>query len=185
MAYVAFLDANVLLPQVLCDLLLRLAQQDLFRPAWSSDVLDEVIDNLRRIRPDLGEERLAKRRHAMENFFPHAMVAGYESLIDVMEVPKHDRHVAAAAVLGRADVLVTANIRDFPQDKLDQFGIKVESPDDFLIDQLTLRPEAVLREVVEQAASRRKPPVTLEEHLASLAKHVPRFAELLRERLLE
>ena len=67
MSYIPFLDANALLPHVLCDLLLRLAQQDLYRPAWSSDVLDEVIENLRRIHPGLGEELVIDRKSTRLN----------------------------------------------------------------------------------------------------------------------
>lgn len=179
MAYVAFFDANALVPCVLCDLLLRLADDDLFRPAWSGMVLDEMSRTLEQVHPELGKDRLENRRKAMESAFEQAMVTGFEPLIPAMPVHEDDRHVAAAAVVARADVLVTGDAQHLPAGSLDAFNIQIESPDDFLVDQLTLRPDVVRSEVVAQAHSRRKPPVTLEEHLASLAKHVPRFAALL------
>lgn len=179
MAYVAFFDANALVPYVLCDLLLRLAELDLFRPAWSGLVLDEMMGSLERIHPELGKERLEHRRAAMEVTFAHAMVTGFEPLIRTMPVDPDDQHVAAAAVVARADVLVTADAKHFPAGSLDAFDIQIERPDDFLIDQLNLQADLVRSEVVAQAHSRKNPPVTLEEHLASLARHVPRFAALL------
>jgi hypothetical protein len=179
MAYVAFFDANALVPYVVCDLILRLAERGLYRPAWSEAVLDEMSRSLERIHPELGDERLARRRSTMEAKFDYALVTGFEALIPNMPVAKEDRHVAAAAVVARADVLVTSDKRHFPAGALDAFDIQIESPDDFLVDQLTLQPDVVRSEVAEQALSRQRPPVTLEEHLASLGKRVPRFARLL------
>ena len=46
MAYVALLDASVLHPWVVCELLLRLAERGLYRPAWSAEILDELVESL-------------------------------------------------------------------------------------------------------------------------------------------
>jgi hypothetical protein len=58
-------------------------------------------------------------------------------------VPEHDRHVVAAALAGRAEVIVTANIRHFSGPDLAELGILVEGPDDFLVDQWYLSAPAV------------------------------------------
>ena len=80
MAYSALLDANVLHPIVLCDLLLRLAERGLFRPLWSSRILDETTESILRRKPDLGRDRLERRIRDMEEAFPEASVAHYEHL---------------------------------------------------------------------------------------------------------
>lgn len=59
MAYVVLLDADVLHPYISVDLLLRLADRRLFRPAWSEEILREVRDSL--IRRGLDETRLDRR----------------------------------------------------------------------------------------------------------------------------
>ena len=50
----------------------------------------------------------------MAAYFPDARVTSYEELIGSMTNHPKDRHVLAAAVAGRADVLVTENLKDFP-----------------------------------------------------------------------
>ncbi len=51
----------------------------------------------------------------MEDALPDAMVERtlYEHFIDVMPNDPKDRHVLAAAIASDADVLVTANLKDF------------------------------------------------------------------------
>lgn len=89
-----------------------------------------------------------------------------------------DRHVLAAAMRGRADVIVTANVRDFPRETLAPLEIAVVHPDDFLLDQLDLTPRVVLEVLREQAAHTRSPPLTSTDLLARLAKAgVPGFAD--------
>ena len=46
MAYVAVLDADVLHPYISVDLLVRLAERRLFRPAWTEEILREVRESL-------------------------------------------------------------------------------------------------------------------------------------------
>ena len=75
MALAALLDANVLHPQILCDLLLRLAEHDAFRPLWSVEILTETIESILRRRPDLERERLQRRMNAMNEAFPDAIVS--------------------------------------------------------------------------------------------------------------
>ena len=50
----------------------------------------------------------------MAAYFPDARVTSYEELIGSMTNHPKDRHVLAAAVAGRADMLVTENLKDFP-----------------------------------------------------------------------
>lgn len=53
-----------------------------------------------------------------------ALVTGYEDLTEGLYLPDpDDRHVLAAAIRGRADVIITANLRHFPAKVLRQFGL--------------------------------------------------------------
>jgi hypothetical protein len=52
-----------------------------------------------------------------------AVVNGYEKLIPSLTLPDpKDRHILAAAIVGRCDVIVTQNLRDFPEEALSPFG---------------------------------------------------------------
>lgn len=70
----------------------------------------------------------------MEEAFPDALVerCAYERLIAGMPNEEKDRHVLAAAVASRSDVLVTANLDDFPLGPCREWGIDVQGPDIFL-----------------------------------------------------
>ena len=139
MAFPAFLDTCVLYGATLTDTLLRIAEQDAFRPQWSSDVLEELHANLDAI-PGLAPGAAERRIRAMVEAFPEAMVEGYEPLIAGMTCDPKDRHVLAAAVHSDSQVLMTFNIDDFPEDSVAGFDITVVHPDDFLLDQIDLYP---------------------------------------------
>jgi len=90
----------------------------------------------------------------MQHQFPDAAVEGYESLIDDVQLPDtKDRHVVAAGVRGKATVIVTANIKDFPRTALLAFGLEAVSPDRFLCDLLDLFPNVMLEILTEQSAA--------------------------------
>jgi hypothetical protein len=55
MAFIAVYDANVLYPNTLRDLLIRIAQlPHLVQAKWTEEILDEVIGALRKNLPDMG-----------------------------------------------------------------------------------------------------------------------------------
>lgn len=136
--YTVVLDANVLYPALLRDLLLSLAHADLYSAKWSSHIRDEWTRSLLRDRPQMGD-RIAEVARLMEAAVPDCLVQGYEHLIENLHLPDpDDRHVLAAAIAGHADAIVTWNERDFPQSALDPFGIEVQSPDEFVLNQLML-----------------------------------------------
>ena len=113
---VALLDANVLYPARVRDLLIRLAIAGLYQARWSEQILDECFDNLLGNRPDLTDEQLARARQLMTTALPDATVAGYEDRIEENDLPDpDDRHVLAAAVTAGASLLVTNNLGDFPR----------------------------------------------------------------------
>jgi hypothetical protein len=128
-AYVALLDASVLHPWVVCDLLLRLAERGLYRPAWSTEILHEVVDSLTERMPEHAE-RFKRRRERMEAAFAEAMAERPERFLAAVpaEVDAGDRHVVAAALAARADVIVTNNIRHFAPERLADSGCSCRRP---------------------------------------------------------
>ena len=174
------LDACVLVPIALADTLLRLAEADLYRPLWSRRILDEMVWAVEEIHPDLAGGPAGKRAHVMDAAFDDACVTGWEPLVAGITLPDpDDRHVVAAAQRGRADLIVTANLRDFPPEVMEHLGIEVQSPDEFLMNQLDLDPGRVIATLHEQAAAANNPAITFEELLAILGRcGVPNFAGL-------
>lgn len=103
-------------------------------------------------------------RHAAD-----ALVTGYESLIEGLQLPDpDDRHVLAAAIRGRADVIVTMNLKDFPADILTPFGLEAQHPDEFVLHLLHLSPEPVRKAAEHHRQRLKNPPKTLEDYLDTL-----------------
>ena len=168
MAFVVVLDACVLHPPSVRDLLIRLALTGLYRARWSSEILDECFRSIVQRRPDL-EGKLARTRALMEASIPDVLVSGHETLVDGLELPdSDDRHVLAAAIRSGAQVIVTTNLGDFPSSVLDAYDIEAQHPDTFVMHLLSLDPGAVLRAVTAQSTSLRNPPMMLGELLDTL-----------------
>lgn len=167
--FTAFYDANVLYPADLRNLLMHLALTGLFRATWSAGVHEEWISALLRNRPDLSREKLERTRALMDEHAEDALVTGYEDLIPGLQLPDpNDRHVLAAAIRGRADVIVTANLRDFPAETLAEFGIEAQHPDEFVLHLLDLAPGIVADAARKHRESLKNPPKTIDE-LSELA----------------
>jgi predicted nucleic acid-binding protein len=177
--YAVVLDACVLVPIALADTLLRLAERDLYRPLWSARIVAEATDAIVDIHPEIPPERVRARFAAMNDAFEDACVERWENLEHTVTLPDaDDRHVVAAALGGRADAIVTANLGDYPMDVLGPLDIEVVHPDDFLLDQLDLAPRIVLDVVRAQAAHTRQPALTPVDLIARLARcGVPGFAD--------
>ena len=173
----AILDATVLFPIVLCDLLLRCAEAELFRPRWTAEILDELERN---VSVRIGERAARSRVERMRSFFTDATVVGYEWFLPSMTNEIKDRHVAAAAAAIQANVIVTQNLRDFPVWSMAPFGLRAQSADRFLCDLFTVAPVTLRRLMAEQAAAYRRPSLTVAELTDLLANHVPVFVTLLR-----
>lgn len=86
-----------------------------------------------------------------------------------MELPDlDDRHVLAAAIKGRADLIVTANFKDFPAGKLAQWGVEAQHPDEFLVNQFHLSQPDFLQAVRTVRQRLKNPPKSVEEYLDTL-----------------
>lgn len=142
MTIVACLDACVLVPSSLRNLLLECGEMHVFTPIWSTGIEDELVRTLKRIRNNKGRESDETRTYisgllkAMNVTFPVGQIELLEpkSITDPANLPDPgDAHVIEAAHLGRASVIVTFNIRDFPSSVLPG-GIIAKHPDNFLLE---------------------------------------------------
>ncbi len=182
MAYVALLDGSVLHPWVVSDLLLRLAERGLYRPAWSAEILDELVESLIRRQPEQ-EERFHRRRERMEAAFAEAMTHQPGRFMPAVpdEVDAGDRHVVAAALAARADVIVTNNVRHFARERLAESGLLVQTADEFFIHQWWLDPQGAVDELASMAASTSRPILGVQQVLESLRRSAPDFVSLVEE----
>lgn len=171
MAFTVIYDACVLYPNTLRDLLIRIAQSGLVHAKWTNKIVDEVFENLRKNRPDLPTGALDRTRKLMTSAVPDWSVSNYEPLIAALDLPDAgDRHVLAAAIRARAQVIVTNNVRDFPESALSCWDVEAKRADDFVVDQLGLNATVVWACVQQIAHSWRNPPSTVGDVLASLER---------------
>src|SRR5262249_41380853 len=82
MAFIVVYDANVLYPNTLRDLLIRIGQAGLVQAKWTSEILDEALGSLRRNRPDIAPDKLIRLRDLMNAAIPDCLIAGYEPLVE-------------------------------------------------------------------------------------------------------
>lgn len=169
--FTAIYDACVLYPAPLRDLLLQLAISDSFRARWTNDIHDEWQRNVLKNRPDLKAEDLQKTRDLMDRNVRDCLIDGYQSLIGMLNLPDpDDRHVLAAAIVGRVDVIVTFNIKDFPSEILNLYNIEAQHPDEFISNLCGLFPTTVYKAAKAIRARLKNPPKSVDDYLDCLAK---------------
>ena len=188
---IAVLDANVLVPAGLRDLMLSCADVGVFRPVWQAEIEDEVVRNTARLTAERHGIELDQARAGaeaavaqMRRAFPDACAATelWTPLVGQMVCHDKDRHVLAVAVGTKATHLVTSNIRDFPV-RSRPAGVAVVKPDRFLRDRLAATPELVVSAVEGMSVRLRNPPQSPVEiaRLLAQGRLTPKFgAELLR-----
>ena len=149
MGPVSLLDANVLYPSLIRNLLMHCATSGLIAARWTNAIHEEWSRNLLADRPDLSPQRLQRTRQFMEKAVPDAEVTGYEPLMGILSLPDpDDAHVLAAAIKAEAEFLVTFNLKDFPRELVAPHSVEVLTPDDLTCRLYQAKPEATL-EVLE------------------------------------
>jgi len=167
----AFLDASVLYPALTRDILMRLGSRGVFDLRWSAKVHDEWAAALARDRPDIPVARIERTRRLMLTHLPAALVEGYEQNIESLTLPDaDDRHVLAAALHCEAQIIVTANLRDFPDVFLSPRGVEAQRPDAFILGLFNASPEGVRDALRELRASLKNPPMTAANLLSAMAR---------------
>jgi len=180
--YTAVLDACVLYPAPLRDVLISLAADGLYGARWTAEIQDEWIRNLHAKRPDLDKEKLSHTASLMAKAIEDALIQNHQYLIPSLDLPDpDDRHVLAAAIVGHADAIVTFNLKDFPEVSVSRHEIEILHPDDFLVAQYDLAPIRVLSIIKASRAKLKKPPKSAEEYIATLEQQgLPQTCQLLR-----
>jgi len=145
------IDACVLYPTVLREIVIQTALRGAFTPLWSSRILEEW----RRAAQKRGEVGIADHEiDAINALFPDALVqSSPETEARLSLQDPDDVHVLAAAIDAGADELLTLNIKDFPARTLGRDGIQLRAPDTFLLE-LFHRDPSVLRGVLEEVMSK-------------------------------
>lgn len=139
------LDACVLYPTVMREVLLGVAAEGLFEPLWSPRILEEWARATIKLGPAAeaqarGEIALLRAR------WPEAAVRFAPSLEARLWLPDPaDIHVLAAAIAGHADLIVTLNAKDFPRQILTEEGLARLDPDQFLLSLFADHPDLVAR----------------------------------------
>lgn len=176
----AFLDACVLFPPVMREALICVAEEGGFAPQWSPRVLEEW-------------RRTSERQSQAEAVLVTGEIArlnGKWSDATIQDAPPRpelwlpdpdDIHVLQSALAGKAEVIVTMNLRDFPKRELDPHGISAVHPDAFLMDILGEEPDLVQRAMNRLQSSANEiagRPVDLPALLKKT--RLPRLAKYLR-----
>ena len=167
----AVFDSCVLYSASLRDFLLRLGIANLVMPFWSEEIHNEWMHSLLQNRPDIELAKLERTRRKMDFHFPNGLVHGYEFLIPTLQLPDpNDRHVLAVAIHGKAEYIVTFNLKDFSRAILQPYGIEAVSPDEFVQRLIQTNPSRVLGAVKNHRLRLTRPPKTVDEYLATLEK---------------
>jgi predicted nucleic acid-binding protein len=136
------IDTATLVPASLRDLLLRLADKGLYLIRWSEETLVELDRTLTQ-KQKVKKAKINRLIKALKKAFPSVTVSNkeYDSLIPQLQNDPKDRHVLATALVTGAKIIVTPNLKDFPEQILQTLGVQAISPDEFWWHYLLLSPK--------------------------------------------
>ncbi len=174
------LDACVLYPQTLRDVLLSLAGTGLFHARWTERINEEWVEKLLLKNPDRRLQVL-RTLDLVNQSVEDCLITGYEQLIESVELPDpDDRHVVAAALAGGVDAIVTFNLADFPAGALSQLGLEAQHPDDFLASIINVGGDLACEAIKAMRERYKKPPMSAADYIASIkAKGLVKTGSLL------
>ncbi len=152
----AVLDACVLYPTVLREILQGAAEAGLYQPVVSERILREWTRATAKLGP--GAQALAEGEAALfRAAFPKAVERERPEIEARLLLPDpNDLHVLATAIAASADAIVTFNAADFPGHVLAEEGIARRDPDGFLWELHSRHPDQMNRiiETVRAKAER-------------------------------
>ncbi|MEL7098244.1 MAG: PIN domain-containing protein [Pseudomonadota bacterium] len=127
------IDACVLYPTVMREVVLGVARAGAFTPLWSPRLLEEWARAAAKLGPE-GEAQARAEIVGLRAAWPHAELQVPEGFADRFWLPDPaDIHVLAAAVYGSADAIMTLNAKDFPRNLLAEEGLSRVDPDSYLL----------------------------------------------------
>lgn len=178
---IALLDACVLAPLIMREVLFAAAAEGLFQPRWSARIEEEWAGAAAKEARGLTEAEIKGDLALARARFPDALVQGWEHLEGPLSLPDwQDRHVLAAAIKAEATVLVTDNLRDFPRRTLAGHAIRPIGADAFLVDLSNEHPQRMTAALERLRAA--APPDALASGLPALLKRgrLPRLGKAAR-----
>jgi predicted nucleic acid-binding protein len=169
---VVILDACVLYPFHLRNILVQAAIDGLYVARWTDRIHQEWIRNLAANAPSIPLGRLEATSALMNLALPHATISDYEDHIQKVVIPDpDDRHVVAAGIAAAATVIVTWNLRDFPATALRPFGLRAETPDAFLSELHAKSPDLVIGSLANARRNLRKSKIRVLRDCATPRTH--------------
>lgn len=190
--YRAVLDTCVLVPGRQRDFLLQLAAEEAYAPLWGSGILFELDYVLARLDAQHGRDGSdEQRKHLFEQMrraFPDAEInAAKDREYDYGLNDADDGHVAHAAILGKADAIVTDDSRaGFKTSAiLREAAIEVFHPHEFAANTVAAHPAAGIRALVAMSQRMTTPAQSARELLEELRTRcgMDEVAEILTPRL--
>ena len=180
--YTAVLDACVLFSRLQRDVLLSLAHADLYTARWTQEIEHEWASSLVKKYPDAAD-KIPRLVEHMREAIPDCLIVDYAPLIASIQLPdERDRHVLAAAIRGNADAIVSLNTKDFPASVLATFDIEIQTPDQFVLNQIMLNPPKALM-AIKKKRERWERPSMLAADMVDLfeKRQLPQTAAHLRD----
>jgi len=174
------LDACILFPTVLREILMATAEAGGFYPLWSDRILAEWRHTAKRFGPDA--DAIAGAEIALLNARWTESRVTFDPLhFENLSLPDPDDcHVLAAAIAGHADILLTRNLRDFPTRVLARHNILRRDPDGLLLE-FAKSGEIDMMQIVSRTQSRTEEISGRPQPLRPLLKRatLPRLAKFL------
>ena len=167
--FTVVIDACVLYPAPIRDVLLSMASEGLLKPKWSDTIQNEWTRNLLINRKDLNKKQLDGTIQAMNTAFPDSTVKNFENLIPGLSLPdEDDRHVLACAIKCKADVITTFNLQDFPSKTIEKYDIQIQNPDELICNLIDLNEKIACRAFTKMVNRLKNPPKTKSEVAATV-----------------
>lgn len=177
MAFIVLLDATALFGSAVRNVLLHAHDRGIYQAKFTDAILAEVRRSVLRKYPDANMDRTTQ---LIREHFEDALVTNYERLVPVMTNAPEDRHVLAAAVACGAQLIVSDNVRDFPDAACAPYNIAVTTVDEFLGDLWDLDAEGMAATLRVVAAATSDPPLDVRGVLATLDRSAPTFVAVAR-----
>jgi predicted nucleic acid-binding protein len=180
--YTAVLDACVLFSRLQRDVLLSLAHADLYTARWTEEIESEWTSSLKKQYP-AAAHKIQNVVEQMREAIPDCLIVDYELFIPSIQLPdENDRHVLAAAIRGNADAIVSLNTKDFPGDVLAKFDVEVQTPDQFVLNQIMLHPPRALTAIKKMRKRWDRPAMSASDMVDLFEKRqLPQTAAHLRD----
>lgn len=174
------IDTCVLYDSHMRDILLSLAEKELYQPIWSELICEELKKNIIK-KGNIPEDKAIKLVKVINQAFPEAMTISNKGILNLNDtnIDEKDRHVVTTAICSNAQVIVTYNIKDFPNETLKRFSIEAQTPDIFLTNILDLSFKTVLLVYEELEKKYKNPPISRTELLNRFKTKAPTFTSII------